>query len=268
MESYSSVMEFRDKFSKQLEMRIRALAEQDQQSGDAQGVADNLPHLELALVDGVTGEPLGRDAHIQVERLVCTNEEEIPDYAPEKDKGGVKWGSFWTGSGGKDYLRDIVKYACQQSSLKALRIAVTNSGTGGARDLYIELIALKTDGGVAILTPAQVPKKPSMAPWFSIDLNPLQPGDLETTELASRWRVAVDIAAVQPKRTVATRGILYVAPSTSGRITMEATLYADCFPKPISVPLSLAITVTEKKATYDAIIRSIADSDSESGNNG
>jgi hypothetical protein len=140
VEQYSSLSEFRDKFSKQLAISIRDLVSHDtvQEQGERSLEA---PPLSLALAQN-SGD-LCPPARLQLDYVLCTDETKIPDYETPFDRSVDPPGPFesvvTTGSSKRNYYRDLVKYYCQQKGYCAVRLAISNSGPEGVRDLYLEL---------------------------------------------------------------------------------------------------------------------------------
>ena len=111
VENYKKIIEFRDKFAKQLELKIR-----DLQISDASGA---LPlSLEFLSVDN--GKLLGRalDHCFDHPNLKIVN-------APTKEK--------------REQLEELITAAIKEKSYLPVALAIENSSPSGIRNLYIEL---------------------------------------------------------------------------------------------------------------------------------
>jgi hypothetical protein len=122
VESYKKIIEFRDKFAKQLELKIR-----DLQRSDASG---ELP-LSLEFLSVENGEPIG------------SNLNHIFDHPNVRD--------FYAVPGEKrDGLKPFAEAAIKERSYFPVVLAIENSTPSGIRNLYIELDVSATSDNVEV----------------------------------------------------------------------------------------------------------------------
>lgn len=223
IESYKSVIEFRDKFSKQLELRVRDLQKNE-------GTADIPLSLEFLSMD--SNELIGKKAKISVERPVVKNLDIVPS-----DK--------------KKVVNKLLTKKIQQQMVIPVNLAIDNSGSSGVRNLYVEL-DLRSSFKSATLSDSPL-RRLSSASWFSniffsyesksklanLDSDALQ----ETDE---GWKITFDWDAIQPQRTRAIKPSLYYSSTKTSTLFAVAKVFADSFPEPLHFEVEMKVEVKDK----------------------
>lgn len=155
IEKYASIPEFRDKFSRQLAMKIRELVAQDLVDRSRK-TSESREILVLRLAKGDPPEVLPEVATVEVEQVVCSDESEIPDFVkPREVHNGDndRSGSVYSISGraNPDYYQELVRYYRRRDSYVSFRLAVSSVHVQGVRDLYLELIVTSKSGDAQIV---------------------------------------------------------------------------------------------------------------------
>lgn len=111
VEHYKSHIDFRDKFSKQLELRVR-----DLQRDDSAGA----PSISLQFIDLATKELLGTSKSESVSRVTFRDLDTVPEKSREK-------------------LAALIEEALIAQQAIRLPLAIANLGTSGIQNLFVEL---------------------------------------------------------------------------------------------------------------------------------
>lgn len=129
VESYKKIIEFRDKFAKQLELKIR-----DLQRSDASG---DLP-LSLEFLSVESGELIGSSLHHDFDHQNVRDFDSVPE---EK----------------RESLNPFVMAAIKERSHFPVALAIVNSTPSGIRNLYVELDISATSHNVEIADSPMLP---------------------------------------------------------------------------------------------------------------
>ena len=97
IEKYATPLEFRDKLSRQLAIKIRELIAQDAVDQSQQSAESENP-LVLRLAKGDPPEVLPEAATVEVEQVLCVDEDEIPDFVKPRQAVEDRAGSGRIGS--------------------------------------------------------------------------------------------------------------------------------------------------------------------------
>jgi hypothetical protein len=112
VEHYSNVVEFRDLFAKQLEIKIRTLIAKDSEKDEDHSI-NTTPNLEFELIDPYTQAPSTKGFTAK-SRILVYNEKDLlslPDYAVEPKKKELFL------SINKNYYRDYIEFVFNPNSV-------------------------------------------------------------------------------------------------------------------------------------------------------
>ena len=232
IENYKSVIEFRDKFSKQLELRVRDLQKNE-------GTADIPLSLEFLSVD--SNELIGKKAKILIEKPVVKNLEDVP-------------------SESKKLVQKLLADKIRRQMLVPINLAIDNSGSSGVRNLYVELY-FRSSLKDATLTDSSSGGL-GAAGWLSSfnllfetktrsKLANLDSDNLQKTD--DGWKLAFDWDAIQPQRTRAIKPNLYYSAEKTSTLSAAAKVFADSFPEPLIVEIEMRVEVKEREFSLEEI---------------
>jgi hypothetical protein len=275
IEQYSSLGEFRDKFSKQLAMKIRDLVAKDsnQLEGERKLAA---PSVTLAVAQGNPPQVLSSPVVLHVADVICTDEDEIPDNVSKyisSEEGTSSWGSVSTGIGAgavtvsaspnKDYYRELVHYFRQRLRYQALRLAVANLGDDGVRDLYLEFRVSGTAAGLDLLPPDKLMPVPSS--YFSgvggvgtmFQVPAPTSGIVQIGEKVNdSWQMSLELPVVQAGRRVVSRNEVCLGATEPVTAILEATAYSSTS-MPFSLELRIELQVEQNNLSYREILKQL-----------
>ena len=241
IESYKTIIEFRDKFAKQLEFKVR-----DLQRNEASG---ELPlSLEFLSVD--KGEPIG---DLLSHTLVIPNVvgfEEVPIENREIVKG---------------YIEKQV----QHSSYIPVALAIENASSSGIRNLYIELHIYSVSEKVEITDSIREEfastlywptstmlygheHRSAISERVESNLAKFDSNTLQHTDQG--WRLSFEWEALQPQRSRLVKPVLYVYSPESITLSLSARVFADSFPEPLLLEAEVKIEVKQKNMTLNDIL--------------
>jgi nucleoside 2-deoxyribosyltransferase len=261
-EQYSSIVEFREKFTRQLAMRILDIIAEDAASSERQeGTSGKVPELRLALAHGDPPMLLNPSEPLLVRRVICVNQDDIPDYSVEDGgsvgRSGLKL-TFGSGVANKDYYREMVRYYQRSSLAQKINLLLENPNDSEAvRDLYLQFRA-RTSGGLTLEE-----TKPA-APQRTIDdglftfAGKLSPsGEVFERRTENEWVFEVEAHVLQPARTITLQSGIYASAPQSGgdggQLTIGATVYSSASP-PFALETQTEIRVEEVKMGYESIL--------------
>ena len=232
VESYKSIIEFRDKFAKQLELKVR-----DLQISDASG---ELP-LSLQFLSVDTGNLVGNSVEYTLDHPQVVNFEIVLQNI-------------------RPTAKIVVAEYVTQLSLFPIALAIRNTSPSGIRNVYVELdfrsdsdkvgvtdspsswmifTTPQSDGFQQIWDYANVLSAPN--PGYSdikrrkaaigrsagSKLSHFDPDKLQTMD--GGWRLSIEWEAIQPQRTRLIKPLLFVYPQESANLSISAKVFGNSF---------------------------------------
>lgn len=263
VESFSSQIEFRDKLAKQIEIQLRNLVAGESNT-NLEGLS-KASDISLEVLDIKNSGPSGKQLSLSATYLSVTGIEEVPDYASpsegeESSASNVR--NYLLSRQNRDYYREYVDYLVKSAMLQPIGFALTNNGVLGARDIFIDLrittdIPDLTVGSSAKLKIRKPDKEKDST--FSISLGDVFYGNegdtLQVEKTSDGWTAAAEMRALQPKRVVKSRHRLIVGAKTSGKIFIDAKIYADIFSEPVTQKLEISINVSVVEVSAIELLR-------------
>jgi hypothetical protein len=240
IENYRKIIEFRDKFAKQLELKIR-----DIQRSDASGATP----LSLEFLSIEQGEPIGTSLRRSFEFPSVIGYDAVP---PEK----------------QDKIRELVAAKIKQKLSVPIPLVIENSSASGVRNLYVELKCASTSEKLEIRDAAfsNTEWSASFMRWVSFprwndffESNDVTGNLAKFTEetlqkIDQGWRVSFEWEALQPQRTRLIKPVLYIFTPESAKVTISAKVFADTFPEPFVLEASVSLDVQQTTAKLDDLL--------------
>jgi hypothetical protein len=255
VETYTTQIEFRDKFAKQIEIQVRSLLAEESSKGELE--SSSTTNIQLGFSDPQDGTYLGSDLALESTLLHIPDFDEIPDFTDSSVGRLQDLGLTLTTLANKSFYREFVSFIQRQSLLKPVRFWLKNLGGVGARDVYVDFRVEGDDDAKFVvydvrearLTP---PSKDGMY-WHGggVELN--QP-DIKLERLGLSWRGALELRALQPQREIAPPIAFVIGATRPGRISVGARIYADTIARPVAVSLSIELkTIEASKSARDVL---------------
>lgn len=247
VENYTTQVEFRDKLSKHLEMQIRQLIALGKDGKISTGL---LSEIELSWYDFEKQRKNGKTCSFNTTNFKVLNRNKIPDFEPnEKQDGKMDWLGERTN---KNYYRDFADFFVTENLLKPIQLCLENKGSLGAKDLYINIRFTSETGDLIVLSgtsfDSKIPKsKHEHLLWDGQKRTEIQ-------QDSNSYNLSYELKALQPKRSVNTDLILYVGTTESSKVTVEATIYADSLPEPVSQELKLNFIVKQESVDSEDLL--------------
>jgi hypothetical protein len=233
VEKYKSQLDFREKFTRQLELKIREI-----QSGDQGG-------LPLSL-----------------QFLAGTNNDLVPAGNSQKYKyKSIRVINFDTVSSDQQKtVKDAVEKVIRYQSFLPIPLIIENFGQSGIRNLYVELDLLPNHDEVEVTQSPEVPfsswsssifiaanaiiGRPKLSRSFQSNeteksLAKFDPDKLQ--RIGRDWRLTFEWDALQPQRQRLIKPVLHVYSPKTAQLTIKAKVFADTFPEPFLLEAHLSI---------------------------
>ncbi len=280
VESYSSLLEFRDKFSKQLAMRVRELISRDAESRDTGASAGfHTPQLELALVQDSTNHVFRSGSVLNIETVICVDldriEELLPDEGAKTEADGQEVPSEEEAYAESRllYLRESVEHYCLEKSLSTYRLAIGNEGDLGVRDVFLEIALDDCDGNLNLFSndnqPAkpQRPRDPSGDTSFVIssgrdviisNVYGSDTRDIAIDNTEEGWELKFTIPVVQARRTVASNELVALGAKNSCDAEFRAIVFSSQS-TPFKLTGAFMLNVSFREMTYRDILEALGE---------
>lgn len=235
VEPYKTQVEFRDKFARQLELKVR-----DLQKADSSGGPPPLA-LTIATPDLKPGD--SQKATRTVRAVTVTDVEAALAGESKADE---------------QQRRAIASYT-ERAATVPIVLAITNTGASGVRNLYVELNITASEG---VRVSDKEPRRPgrSMSEvffttlwddhlvWNGLDVDWGEGPKLEEgfKQTDGGWRITFEWAALQPNRTRLVIPAIFVNAEKGGSVRFVAKIYADSLPEPVSLEAQVDISVHQE----------------------
>lgn len=240
VESYKSHIEFRDKFARQLEYKVRELHKADGRhqpppldlivhASNDDGAPTKSPVIHVPVVEGL-------------EELLAQEAEAVGNR-----------------------IRDRISALSDAAGSALIQMAMQNNGTAGIRNLYTEVSAATESGSIekfdgfdhglmrphsSLLyagTEGRALARYLLAAPISI------PAMASTFSKSKDCVFSFDWDALQPQRTRSMQSKLLVKTRTSSLVSIEARVYADSFPEPLVLKSEIQLEVREFSTTLSKL---------------
>jgi hypothetical protein len=257
VETYKTIIEFKDKLSKQIELKVR-----DLQLNEASG---KLP-LSLEFLSPESGKPVGNMFNYAIDHYIVSDFARITKEKREKLASGVE---------------EVIK----EMSYFPVILAIENSSSSGIRNLYIELEASTTSSSIELMTypPGKehdIPftlfsthdmftwKKSRSARWKDLKSKLTK---FDTDKFLHRadqgWRLSFEWEAIQPQRTRLIKPVFYIYSLESTKLSFSVKVFADSFPEPLVLQAEVNIEARQSDIELKDILpeweKLLQDSESE-----
>ncbi|MFC1766644.1 hypothetical protein ACFL6U_31775 [Planctomycetota bacterium] len=242
-ESYKSVINFRDKLSKQLEMKVREL-QRDDESGQP-------PSLFLEFISPSTGDIVGSKEQRKLE-IPKIGDLDAALSEIQSEKGRTK-------------AKNAIEAAMHDAASGLIPLVIRNTSASGIRNLYVEITLTSTSDKVKIadsrdeLDPFSLKAGGSLVKWLkasrekntsTIDLHSMG----HITKKDDTWIYSFEWGALQPQRTRLITPNIFIHATENTVVNVRARVYADSFAQPILLEAELTIDVVPQDVSIDELI--------------
>lgn len=256
IETYASHIEFKDKLSRQLEIRVRELLALSGATTSSLSITSPVTDIRLHFSDADTKSDGGEKVLLKTQYFKLLNLEALPDYAEKTPtKRGKKEASsenalFWKSSEpktNKDYYRQSLTYRTLQLFFVPISFWLKNVGTIGARDVHVDLQIANASGGLTVIAKSQIPntgptKTERGFGLLTADSHVNDPAELISTT-GNYWTTQFDVHALQPQREITLPIQFLIGATESCMVTIGATIFADTLPEPMRQLLQIELVV-------------------------
>lgn len=251
VENYKSIIEFRDKFAKQLELKVR-----DLQKNESTGVTP----LVLNFLSIDDNKVIGCNPTITITKPLVDDIDIVPD-----DK--------------RDFVSNLLSTKITQTSKIPIALAIENTSSSGIRNLYFE-IDIKSSSVNSTLSeePELRSAWSSLSEWlkpmslitnYTVHYAEPKHVQFESDKLIKTdggWRFTFDWEAIQPQRTRLIKPVLYFSADETVTLSITAKIFADSFPEPILLNVEMQVIINTKNTSLNDVFPNWAEVLEKEGN--
>lgn len=236
VESYKSLIEFRDKFAKQLELRVRELQKADS--------VDKSP-LEIDFYCTEKDDFVGQEISKSTENPTIKDWKEVP-----KDK--------------IEDIKDAVSEKTKSIVSLPLPLVLRNLSSSGIRNVYVEMKLSSTSDSVEISEGRF--DDSSHEVYFFNRLNKIKKTaigknskvaifDTDSLQKTDKgWTLSAEWEAIQPQRIRLLKPLLYIYAPENTTISISVKILADSFPQPYEATLKMNVSVNNREVKLENIL--------------
>ena len=268
IEQYSSIQEFRDKFTRQMSAKIMEMAANDakRQSAEAETTGDTIEGVELLALSVVRGpDRTDLDNPVVIRRVICIDREKVPDYVDSTPTQmrpvaigtpRIEYGPLIIQSGQNvNYYRRLVEYIEKMSTQLHFSFGLETFHSA-VRDVHVQM-RMTTDGSLSLsASPSYIPPSKEMSGYVINygDSTAQVPGSFELSRVSrGEWELEFDIPVVQVGRTVFSPPI-YTYVNGNSNLRCEATIYSS-ESKPFLLTRAIELQVEADEESYIEILK-------------
>lgn len=229
IENYDSIIEFRDKLTRQMEIQIKTLMSNINSTNND----NNIPNKISLGFEDETGK-IVESQDVTTKSIYIKNRESIPDYIQETEINHM----YWEYNKDKDFYRKQIDNVIKLNKTHFITFSLKNEGVIGARDIYISFSA-KSDEPSLVFTKSNLNLIQGMQPF---------------TDDRNEFSNCIELNALQPKRIVRCNEKFELRTDKNCSVEIEATIYADILPEPIIKKLTINISVSHVELNYQQLL--------------
>ena len=243
IEKYSSSLDFRDKFARQIELKIRDL-QKAEESGKP------VP-LSLEFVSRETQTTSGSSVSVAVDIPVFSSDPSDDDEL-------------------RPFIENVIQSVRERAGTTFVALAIANTSSLGVRNLYVEM-SIKPSMGTFLVSDSDPLTRRQYATYFQLktfaDRYAYAPlwdvlewpktqatAKTLTKEHDDEWKFSCEWEAIQPQRVRVVEPVLYLQADEACEAVFTATVYADSFATPIVLEARLTVRTREIALDRSAVL--------------
>lgn len=251
VENYNSIVDFRDKVSRQIEMKIRELQESKVSSKDL---------VSFSFIDTQKGSLAKDKMNLSLERIEL--EEKQLTYILKTDKRIEK--KKW------EFNRNIVSYINRKNNIPIV-LGLENNSNRTLTNVIVELkINSSKENGLAIESTGSKEESNLFNNLGSLDLSKESQSNIaklfknNLTQTSPKvWEFNSEPFSLLPAKTKVIDSIIVLYPKTTINIDFNVFLYSENILQPIESSCSMSIKVTKREITAQEITEIIDKTDDD-----
>lgn len=234
IENYKSTLDFRDKFYKQLEIKLRQLISEEQSTDELESF-DNNPKIEVGFVNVDSTEKFIDKLALNIDSFEIEDEEQIKEKLKDNKIPEKKFENFFA---------KLNRYL-QSAASKNFSFYLKNIGQVGIRDIYIEFRIEKSEG-LTISNSFLSWKSLSAYNYLIETSRKPKNAELILEETDNEYIINFSYVALQPQRILSINDYINLYSTKSRTLKLTYRIFADCFSVPISEVKTIELTTTKK----------------------
>lgn len=237
VESYRNRAEFRDKVSRQLEIKVRELQESER--------SGRVP-LSFNLISAETGQPVGSKLVSTIFNRMVTDLDKVP-------------------ADQLDAVEALIKRRKKIDTTIPIIVGLENSSSVAIRNLFAE-ITIKSNNSSAKISDRG--RGLAMSDYMLLSL--FKNEDPENTrsvdsifadyesegfrEIDGTWRLSAECKAIQPQRHQLLKPAIFLTTEISTNLHFDVSVYSDSLPTPSNFNANLEVRVESQEVRLDDLI--------------
>lgn len=220
-----------------------------------------IPALYFEFADRKKRLPMGNSLMLEAIYLDIPTRNQIPRYHEERSNDPFGIASFSMPHADPDYYKDMVLYYHVLKKSTELAFLLRNDSSSVVTDIRVELYVPKKEGVFSFFEANRFPSYPRshFNPLQNIKPLAVQLSDakkrksIELQDLGDSFRIEIMFEKAQPKQTIYSSEVIYLASNQSFSEKIIATIYADNVPAPIKQELTVSCDVTRRDGSLEQI---------------
>jgi len=261
IEDYQTHIDFREKFSRQLAMRISDIIAKD--SSQQTDASIDSEKIIFAIAAGNKVPPISVAKELRLMNVRVNDIDDIPDYGNGAVSGSLIYGSTGTvhGFDNANYYRELVDYYCELVARGLLWVTLYNSSDLSLNDVHLEINVRASDRAISVDPVELAPPTASQLLQTGFYAYPApMPTSIPKMAIeptgSNEWRIESDIAIVQSQRTVASPQSFTLKATDTGTVSFDATVYSSNS-RPFFLNTELNVTVEQRDMSYQQILKQL-----------
>lgn len=206
------------------------------------------PTLEIEYGDPETRERWGQKLKLSVVSISVPSASRLPKYG-QASIGGFSIPELSMKN--SDFYRDTAHYLREHFFMKAVSIAIDNTATVLAEDVYVKI--LMSAHTAAVRSRTHMPSKPTTDPYGGRLLNRVLPTTTSVSRYGDEFEIVMPIGNVQPGTTAWAKDPFYVGARQATKIAATVQISANNLRLPKIVETNLTIQVEEQVASISDV---------------
>lgn len=258
VEHYLTASEFKDKFTKQIEIQLRSVvASQSATSGAID--SDPLTDIRLRFADPETGADAGEHISLQTAVIEISDLESIPEYRPaevvREPKRSETLITLGMNEPNKNYYKQKATHLALKSYYRPLRFRLKNAGRIGARDIYIDIRFESQGAPISLINKSKLPRSEPTRMTSNFLMGHTAPSSTaDIIDDSREWSASFEVGALQPQRELSPEVEFLLGARADCEVVATATIFADTLPQPVSKTLRISIHAREVQLSAADIV--------------
>ena len=216
------------------------------------------PNIQVEFANPKSRSNLGVTTTIESMVLEITGQSKIPDFEPRsEDPFGI---NFIMKQPNRHYYRQLVEYYRTLTLLRPVGFYAKNTGQVIASNTRV-ILEIGKRNGVVVSTREGLPGWPEKfhnllsAPMVNLPAISSLHSRVDLEFHNNTWTLTLNFGNIQPKAEEWIDDMIFIGAEQPNQLILEAKIFADNPPEPLSIPMSITINAEPQLMSLDELIR-------------